>query len=360
MPLTRLLLLGFVVLVLGAPASAQAAAPPGFVGMVSEDTLAGNAHYRAKQFEAMRTRGVTLVRQTFDWSLIERRRGKYDFSFFDGFVGGAAKAGITVMPILFNPPKFHSKRTKHSKLRGTYPPKRASAMAEYAAAVARRYGPNGSYWQAHPSVPAVPVRTWQVWNEPNLPVYWRPKPSAKAYVALLKAVSLGLRAVDPGAEVVSAGLPQSRIRGAIKLNTYLKAMLRAGAGQWMNTVAVNPYSKRPSGVVAILRRVRQVLNANGAAATQIRATELGWSDVGPSSAFKAGRKGQATRVRVLIRALGAQQQALGLRGFVYFNWRDAKPYAGFRDFWGLHTGLLNRRGRAKAALASFAAATAAL
>lgn len=356
----RLILLAALVLVLGVPSPARAAAPPGFVGIVSEDTLAGSPAYRDLQLRSMRARGVTLLRQTFDWSVIERRPGRYDFSFFDGFVGAAAKAGITVMPILFNPPSFHSRRPKRSKVRGTFPPKRPADMARYAVAAAQRYGPEGAFWRKHPSIPAMPVRTWQVWNEPNLPVYWRPTPSATGYVRLLEAVSRGLRTVDPGAEVVSAGLPDSASRGSVPLERYITTMLEAGAAEWITTLAINPYAARPQGVMEILESARRTLDAHGASQVQLRATELGWSDVGPGSPFRAGRQGQAARVGDLIAALGAQRESLKLLGFAYFNWRDAKPYPGYVDFWGLHTGLLTISGRPKPAMAAFAAATAAL
>jgi Beta-galactosidase len=354
----RLLLLASLVLLLGVPSAAHAVAPAGFVGMVSEDTLAGDTAYRDRQLSSMQSHGVTLLRQTFDWASIERLRGHYDFTVLDGFVGAAAAHGITVMPILFNPPAFRSSRAPRSKVRGTFPPKRTADMARFAAIAARRYGPNGAFWQANAAIPKAPVRSWQVWNEPNLAVYWRPKPNPKGYVRLLAAVSKALRAVDPAAEVVSAGLPQSR--AGVPLAQYVKSMLRAGAAKWMSTLAVNPYASRPQGVLTILRNARKVLNANGASRVGLRATELGWSDVGPRSIYKAGRAGQASRVRTLIKSLGSQRRPLKLRGFVYFNWKDAPPYPGFHDFWGLHTGLITKGGSAKRALTAFGAATAAL
>jgi hypothetical protein len=61
---------------------------------------------------------------------------------------------------------------------------------------------------------------------------------------------------------------------------------------------------------------------------------------------------QARRLQAAIPALAAQRTRLRLRGFVYYAWRDAKPYPGGQDFWGLHTGLLTRRGNAKPALRS--------
>ena len=38
---------------------------------------------------------------------------------------------------------------------------------------------------------------------------------------------------------------------------------------------------------------------------------------------------------------------------MYFAWRDAPPYAGGTDFWGLHTGLLAQDGSGKPALSAY-------
>ncbi len=49
-----------------------------------------------------------------------------------------------------------------------------------------------------------------------------------------------------------------------------------------------------------------------------------------------------------------------MRGVVYFNWKDSKPFAGGSDFFGLHTGLLDIGGRPKPALAAYRRASEAL
>ena len=42
---------------------------------------------------------------------------------------------------------------------------------------------------------------------------------------------------------------------------------------------------------------------------------------------------------------------------MYYSWRDGAPYPPlFKDFWGLHTGLLRKNGSPKPALAAFKAA----
>jgi hypothetical protein len=86
-------------------------------------------------------------------------------------------------------------------------------------------------------------------------------------------------------------------------------------------------------------------------------TEFGWATrPGPGSKMTVGPKTQARLLQAALPALAAQRARLRLRGIVYYAWRDAKPYPGGEDFWGLHTGLLDREGDAKPALRSFSRA----
>ena len=352
--------LGALALGIAAAPPARAAAPAGFVGMVSPDTMSGNSRYQATQLAAMHRSGVTLLRAVFDWASIERKRNVYNFSAYNNAVAAAARQGIQLMPILFNEPSYLSARPRRHAKKGTYRPKSLNSIGAFAQAAVRYYGPNGTFWRAHPTLPQMPVRIWQIWDEPNLPVYWRPKPRASQYVAMLGAASRAIHALDPGAEVVSAGIPQSKIRGAIELFRYLRSMLQSGAGQWANTLGVNAYSRTPSGMIALLRHVRATLNAAHATGVAIRVTEFGWSDVGPKSAFRLGRTGQARAIRAVITDFGIDRAALELRGFVYFGWRDAHVYPGGHPFWGLHTGLLKLNAKAKIALRYFRSAANAL
>ena len=94
------------------------------------------------------------MRQTFDWSQIERRRGRYDLSFYDGFMADTARANISVLPVLFRAPRFRGGGS------GTVanPPKRYADLGRFGAVLVRRYGPNGTFWSQNPSVPKLPIR----------------------------------------------------------------------------------------------------------------------------------------------------------------------------------------------------------
>lgn len=339
-------------------ASAPAVAQRAFVGMVSEDTFGGDAAYRSASFPLHRELGIGTLRQPFIWADIEQAKGSYSFGYIDGFVAGAARHGATVLPVLFGTPASRSSKPSSGALRGAYPPRKLSDIAGFARAAAKRYGPKGSFWRKNPNVPKRAIRSWQVWNEPNLPVYWRPSPNAAQYVELLAAASEGVKSVDRGAEIVTAGMPESP--NGVPLQEYIAAMYRAGAKRAFETLAINPYGATSAEVIEHVRATRRTMNRFGDRRAKIWVTEFGWADEGPSSRFTVGRAGQAARIRATVSDLWNQRKRLGVRGFVYFNWRDSTPYPGGRDFWGLHTGLMDIDGRPKPAYEAFRSTVAGL
>ena len=346
--------------VFGTTVSSASPAPAvsGFVGITSQDTFLGGTTYQDKQFAAMKAAGITLIRQVFDWKYIEPSRGVFNFTGYDRFVTDAADYGIQVMPVLYDEPSFLSSRPKHAKNIFNYPPKKMTSIAAFARAAADYFGPGGTFWKANPTVPSEPIQVWQIWDEPNLNFFWYPHANAKNYVAMLKSASQAIHAVDPTAEVVSAGMPQSS--DGVNLYKFVHELLAAGAGKWMNTLAVNAYSPTASGVIKLITHVRQILNSGGASGVALRVSEIGWSDVGPKSAYRAGVKGQATKIADVIHDFGIARSTLSLRGFVYYAWKDSRPFKGAKNFWGLHTGLLKQNGKAKRALGAFTRAAAAL
>lgn len=332
--------------------------PRDFVGIVSEDAFAGDPEYRSRTLEIQSQLGVTLVRQTFDWARIETAPGRYDFGHYDGYVADLARNRIELMPLLFGAPAFRSSAPSTDPRPGVYPPNRESDFARFAAAVARRYGSRGSFWRERPELSRLPVRSWQIWNEPSLPAFWASGPSPREYARLLTASARAIRRVDRRAEIVTAGLPESRL--GIPFDEYADGLYEAGGAEAFDVLAVHPYARDASAVLAALEDARGLMDRRGDRRKPIWVTELGWASDGPASSFTAGEEGQAARIRESIAQLGRRRRELRLRGFVYFNWKDAAPHPGGADFWGLHTGLLEIDGEPKPALAAFRDAVARL
>jgi hypothetical protein len=343
---------------LAASAPAHARVRADFVGVTSEDVFAGNADYRTTNLSAQAAVGIGLERQTFDWKQIETAPGRFDLSYHDVYVAKLAAHGIRVLPVLFNTPSFYVRARRG---RSACEPKENATFARFASLLVSRYGPKGSLWRDHPSVPKVPIRSWQVWNEPTLPLYACGKPSARRYTRMLKAVGRAIKRADRGAEVVSAGLPASKLRSAVPLTRYLKSLYKAKAARYFDTLAINSYARNKRELARLLRRVRRLMNRRRDRRTPIWVTEIGWGDKGLKHRFIVGARGQSRRVKSSLRYIRRARRRLRLRGFVYFSWRDSPPYPPrFRNLWGLHTGLLNRQGQPKPAFQTFKKSVGAL
>ncbi len=141
---------------------------------------------------------------------------------------------------------------------------------------------------------------YEIWNEPNLDYEWGGTPSAAQYTALLKQGYLGVKAGDPRALVVSAGLATTggsardlalarRLYGAIEVTpdlTFLRNMYNHGALGYLDALGSHPYGgpdapDTPPGAASgpiYFRRAeeqRQVMLDYGDE-SPVWATEFGW------------------------------------------------------------------------------------
>jgi hypothetical protein len=336
-------------LALAGPAEAKPRSS--FIGMTADDVFVGDAAYRSANLSAMASLGVGAIRQTFDWSTIERRRRHYDFSYYDAYVAKAAAYGIRIIPVLFNPPRF----LRPQRGRAACAPRRMATFARFAKALVRRYGHSGKLWKKNRAVPKLPITAYQVWNEPNLEIYWcNRRPSPRAYVGMLRRVGGAIKRADRRAHVLTAGIAPSKLKSAMPIERYIAGMYRAGARRYFDSLGINSYATNRGQLRGLLRSTRRLMNRHGDRRGTIWITELGWGDTGPKHRLIVGPEGQARMIKqafVLIRKL---RRPLKISGVVYYRWRDVPAYAPqYKDQWGLHTGLLDINGGSKPALDAF-------
>ncbi len=330
-----------VLALLALPASA-AAAPA--IGVYSEE----------QQSRALTKTGFDLVRRPLTWKIVQPTPGRYRWAGYDHIVGSAAQHGLTLFPFLLDPPAWAVDQPEGE--RGMRPPRKTKDFARFARAAVRRYGPRGSYWRTHPYVPRKPIRAWQIWNEPNLPVFWQPDPDARGYVKLLRAASKAIHKADKKATVVAAGLPESR-QGVPQLD-YLKAMYRARLKGAADALAMHAYAPDAPGVIALVSRFRSAMTARRDKAS-LWVTEFGWADGGSASLFTVDSKLQAQLLSQAVRGLRALARPLGLGGLFVFRWRDPSERELDLDIWPYHAGLVRAGGKRKPALKAVRKALAA-
>lgn len=343
-------------------ASARPSAPARFYG-VNHAFYESVSRAEARQ---MARGGVASARFGLEWFRVERRRGSYDWGDIDETVGNLASQGIEPMPVLFGTPYWATDEPLSQPpveihlpvltpfSHGTaYPPndtvRGAIGWDAFLRAAARRYGPGGAYWRgpfraSHPKAHRLPIRTWQIWNEPNIAYYFWPEPSVTKYAELLRISHAALTAVDPRARIALGGLP---CRATYTCTSFLDDLYATpGAKRDFDIIAIHPYAPSVDYMMAELRQARIGIDHDGGQATPIWVSEFGWGSDAPGTHYNVGLRGQARLVRRSYAAFRAERQQLGIWRASWFDWRDAPEPQGTCP-WCAHTGLFGTDGTAK-------------
>lgn len=327
-----------------------------FLGVSAPDLITSGPHQQDCTLGRIAASHIGFVRAEMDWSGVELRPRHWDFAGYDRMMAAFARHRVSWMPILMHAPAFRS-QALNASAPGLGAPQHPAQFAWFAHLAVARYGPGGTFWQSHPALPYDPVRAWQIWNEVNLPYYWQPRLSPSSYTNVLKAAFVSIRRVDPHATILPAGLVFSG-RG-IPAPNFFSGMYRHGARRYFSALALHAYAPMPSGALARVMRVRHLMNRFGDRHKPLWITEFGWANAGPPTAYQAGRD-QGRRVLGFLAAIRRWGRRLGVTRVLYYDWRDVVPPRGEVDWWGLHTGLYNRRGVAKPVAHVFLAAAARL
>ena len=163
--------------------TSEARLPKDFFGIDAGELMGEAEMYMDGHARAMASGGLQVVRAeaTTEMPPTPLTRAFYWVD-EDTFELSLAAAGLRWYPfIAYAPLTFRGGGRSHPTA-----PKRIPDYAAFAAALARRYGPRGSFWQEHPGLPKLPVTTYEIWNEENSTAYWRPQRTApEEYAELL-------------------------------------------------------------------------------------------------------------------------------------------------------------------------------
>jgi hypothetical protein len=340
-PIRLTLLFALALLLAGAVASPADAAkrkvPFGFFGTVLPPEM-GRADQVSdaaldQQMALMASSGVESVRVTLGWSELEPTPGAYSFAVLDRLVAATARHRLAVLANVTEPARWISERPNDPDW-FRFPPTDPAPYAELMRQLVVRYGPAGSFWAQNPTVPRVPIREWQVWNEQTAPWHWRERPWAPGYTRLLKAAYQAIHAADRGAKVVAGALVASSLH--YPPWDGMRDLYRAGAKRFFDVVAIHPFTKDRSVQVTvdrtleIVRRVRAQMKRRRDGRKPIVLTEMTW----PAAAGrlpKAARiglettpRGQAARLSAAYRRLAQVRRRMRITQAYWYTW--ATPY----------------------------------
>ena len=312
-----LLALAAFVMATAVPATAKVPkVPKGWIGMLADDPVFDEDVSLGRELRAMRRAGVQTLRVPFYGARAQpSETGPLGLAHEDEIVLSAAKARLRVLPTVLTVPNWG--RETNSELFSGPTAKGLDFYARYVRALVARYGPKGTLWTEHPEVIAMPVRKWQLWNEPLTRAFWFEGSRNAAYIALLRAATPAIRAADPRAKVVLGGLVSG---------TGLRTVYQQGARELFDEVAIHPFTFKVSNVLRLVGGARQAMIENGDRAKPILLTEVAWPSAykkvpnRSSYGFEVTEREQATKVRSAFRQLARYRKRLKISGVVWASW----------------------------------------
>jgi len=278
--------------------------------------------------------GVESVRVPFEWVRAQRSRGQaFDHRVTDRFVRHAAAHGQDILPIVILAPKWarEYKRATHS------PPAGTLHYTRYLRALVKRYGPDGTFWAANPTLAKRPIRAWQIWNEPHLQFQWSIPDGmdyAPGYGKLLRTAYKVIKAEDAGARVVLGGLSNESWKYLQHL--YDKGRIKGA----FDVAALHPYTSKASGILTLTKRFRIVLRRNGDSKRPLWLTEVGLpaskGRINSSNKLQTTDEGMADFLTTAMEKLAAGQTQSNVRvsRVYWYNWASVYCCEQFR-FTGL-------------------------
>lgn len=339
LPLLACLLLA---LVLGQSGAAKTLPrpPKGFFGIAPQTEVTElDARY-------MKAGGVESIRLPLLWSSVQpTRRSPYDWSGFDAMVETAARAGLRVFPSLASPPAWVVRKETILPVGNG---KQRRAWSAFLSAAVARYGPGGEFWAQHggigpnyePAITApVPIRQWQIWNEPNF-FYFAYPVSPSKYGKLVKISSQAIKAVDPGAKVVLGGLfaePTESGKRGMPATTFLDRLYAIpGLRSRFDGIDLHPYAIDARELEEMTEEFHDVAIENHDR-PWLYIGELGWGSQNnfQQVAFEQGIRGQVKQLRASYGYMLDNARRLNLKASYWFSWKDVAGSCTFCDSVGL-------------------------
>ncbi len=290
----------------------------------------------SRDIQVIRDAGFGWVKVNFGWRDIELQKGVFDWSHTDQIVEMANAEELDIVVRVDHQPEWAG---------GGYPtngpPDNYQDLADFFSALASRYRGR--------------IRAYEVWNEPNLAREWGGKlPDPGDYVKLLRVCYQAIKAADPNAMVISAGLsPTGTWNDQSRPDDwYLESMYIAMGGSsdgYFDVLGAHgagfksPPEQDPAVVEAdpslgghrsmCFRHVedlRAIMVKYGDQNKQIALLEFGWtSDPRPDSPYHWHAVSEDTKADYLVRAYQYAKEHwspwIGLMSLIYVCDPDWTP-----------------------------------
>ncbi len=261
---------------------------------------------RERALAMIEAAGLRWIRQSFPWAEIEPQPGHYRWQPWDELVSAVQAHDLKIIAVLDTAPSWARRDPEAENLHT--PPRETADYGRFVRAFAERYSEQIDYYQ--------------IWDEPNISAHWGDSyVDAAAYTALLREGYAQIKAADPTACVLTAGLAPTTEEGPLNLNevTFLRGLYAAGGRDYFDVLAAKPYGfwsgpdDRRQDVAVLnfsrLALLRQVMVDEGDGEKAVWAVEFGWNALPSDWAGRPSPWGTDSEELQARRTVGAVRRA---------------------------------------------------
>lgn len=286
--------------------------------------------------------GAGWNRYPIYWDRVERSPAAFDWGSYDRQVADDLLYRLRINAILLGRPNFYGEGENNERIKGLNLPIFADGTdtpapgkplnpenpwAVFVYEAVERYRPGGVLSRQGTLPPNTGITTWEIWNEPDVPMFW--SASIGEYARLLKVGYLAVKQADPTATVMFAGLLFATEDNwlARVLAIYQQDAAREENNWYMDAVAVHAYAD-PWRTGWLVLNVKQTFIAYGID-KEIWVTEHGapvWDDY-PGPTWTALTPDERQR-RVTL-----QQQAYYLIQSAVYAWSEGAQVLVFHQLY---------------------------
>jgi hypothetical protein len=289
---------------LGALRSAPLAAPSNSVFGFNSHVASRYPDYATldRPLTLVNNLGVGWVREDVQWHRVEERPGRFDWSWHDTVFDAHRRNGVNIIGVLGPAVGWATPEPNDAPNEVSFYPPDPDRYAAFAKEVATHY--KGK------------VQAWEIWNEPENALYWKPAPDPAAYTRMLIKAAAAIKSVDPGVTVLSGGVvPYDP--------NFLNAVAANGGWNAFDALSIHPYvdpftpETAQIDVVGI-KNVQTLAARYGAKPIWI--TEFGWTS-GPCERDPQGRTNEEQQANYLVRGAVLLRGA-GAERVLWYNYKD--------------------------------------
>ncbi|WP_418004235.1 hypothetical protein ACNO8X_03895 [Mycobacterium sp. PDNC021] len=206
--------------------TAEIVSAPSTIGMADSSLYGMSQQDIDTTLDMLQAMGVQDVRVYIPWVYTQPLPNQYNWAPIDDIMNAAKARNMGVLAMVNSTPVW-------AGIDGNFPGAKTPdpvAYANFMTQVATRYGKT--------------ISAYEVWNEVNCVCFYDPV-SPASYAQLLQAAYPAIKAADPAATVIAAGLGSVFSFGGTTMNPvdYVAQMYAAGAKGYFDAMAFHPYQE---------------------------------------------------------------------------------------------------------------------